>query len=65
MLLEELFIKVVARHHPIQCDQPEKGEIILRRLRDLGDHAQSGNDVAAGSEESGIQDTSSSGLETK
>jgi len=65
MLLEELFYKVIARSHATQSEQPEEGEMILRRLRDLEKRAQSENDAADGSGEGGIQNATSSAFESK
>ena len=65
MLLEELFYKVIARSHATQSEQPEEGVMILRRLRDLENRAQSENDAAAGSGEGSIQNGTSLALESK
>jgi hypothetical protein len=65
MLLEELFHKAIARSLATQLEQLDQGGMILRRLRDLEDRVQPENDAAAGSGEGGIQNTSSSGFESK
>ena len=63
MLLEELFYKVIARSHTTQSEQPEEGVMILRRWRNLENHAQSETNAAAG--EGRIQNATSSGFELK
>jgi len=62
MLLEELFHSLTARSRATYSEQSEgEGEIILRRLRDLSNRAQSENDAAAGLMEDSIQKDTSSG----
>ena len=65
MLLEELFNRVLARNHATESDQREEREMILRRLRDLENRAQSETDTAASSGEGSIQNATSSGFESK
>jgi len=61
MLLEELFHSLIARSNATQSERSKEGEIILKRLRDLGDPAHSENDTAASSREDDIQNTAPSG----
>ena len=55
MLMEELFYKVIARSHATQSEQPEEGEMILRRLSDFEDRSQSQNNPAAVREKAGFK----------
>ena len=65
MLLGELFYRVIARSHATQSEQPEEGEMILRRLRGLENRTQSETDASAGSGEGSIEDATSSGFDSK
>lgn len=35
MTIEELFYKVITRCYPTESEQPEEGQTILKRLKDL------------------------------
>ncbi len=65
MLLGELFFKAIARSHASQSEEPENGEMIPMRLRDVQSRAQVENDPREDSGEGGIPNAPSSGLESK